>query len=244
MALLLIPGFMLDADLWRDVESELSPFSPFIHGDLTQDSSIETMAARVLEQAPQHFALVGFSMGGYVAREITRRAPERVQGLILIATSARGDSPTLAARKAAASNNATASSFNGLSRPAILRSLHPDHGKDETMIERIRDMNKRLGPEVFVRQSSLVREDGRGWLNEIQCPTLVVAAAQDALRSLEEAQELQAGIPGAKLEVIEDSGHMLPLEVPHALATVMRIFLRPCDQPLNTPSMNGINVRQ
>lgn len=224
MPVLLIPGFMLDADLWRDLELELPGYGPFQHADLSQDGTIEAMATRALADAPERFILAGFSMGGYVAREVARRAPERVQALILIATSARGDSLTLAARKAAA-GKVTAASFNGLSRSAILRSLHPDRAMDEALIERIRDMNKRLGPEVFVRQSGLTREDGRGWLHEIKCPTLIIAAAQDALRSLEEAKELQAGIPGAKLEIIEGSGHMIPVEKPQRLAAIIRDWL-------------------
>lgn len=225
MPVLLIPGFMLDADLWRDMELELPGCGLFLHADLSQDGTIEAMATRALADAPKRFILIGFSMGGYVAREVARRAPERVQALILIATSARGDSLTLAARKAAAADKVTAASFNGLSRSAILRSLHPDRAMDEALIGRIRDMNKRLGPEVFVRQSGLTREDGRGWLHEIKCPTLVIAAAQDVLRSLEEARELQAGIPGAKLEIIEGSGHMIPVEKPRRLAAIIRDWL-------------------
>lgn len=216
---------MLDADLWREMEDALTEFGPFIHADLSRGDTIEAMTRSALTSAPERFILIGFSMGGYVAREIARTAPERVEALILIATSARGDSPTLAARKAAATDKVTASNFNGMSRTAIVRSLHPDHANDDALIGRVRDMNKRLGPEAFVRQSSLVREDGRSRLSDIHCPTLVIAAAQDALRSLDEARELQEGVSGARLEVIEGTGHMIPLEAPDALSDVVKIWL-------------------
>ena len=78
MALVLIPGFMLNRDLWADMEPDLAPHGPLIHADPSVGDSIEAMASLTLEAAPERFALVGFSMGGYVARDMVRRAPERV----------------------------------------------------------------------------------------------------------------------------------------------------------------------
>ncbi|WP_210338675.1 alpha/beta fold hydrolase [Ensifer sp. ENS06] len=100
MAMLFVPGFMLDADLWRDVVPALGEYGPATYADLSQDGSIEAMARRTLMDAPDRFILTGFSMGGYVAREIVRQAPDRVTALILIATSARGDSDVERQRKA------------------------------------------------------------------------------------------------------------------------------------------------
>lgn len=225
MAILLIPGFMLDADLWRDVEIGLSEFAPFYHADLGQDGTIEAMAKRALEHLPERFILVGFSMGGYVARKLVRLVPERVQALILIATSARGNSVNLEARRAAADNKVTAASFNGMSRISIVRSLHPDHADDDSLINRIRDMNKRLGAKAFVLQSNIIREDERDKLFTINCPTLVIAASHDALRSEEEAKEMQEKIPFAKMEVIDGAGHMIPMEAPETLSETIKNWL-------------------
>jgi pimeloyl-ACP methyl ester carboxylesterase len=160
-------------------------------------------------------------MGGYVAREIARLAPERVRALVQIATSSRPDSPALRQRKGAIGKAAPSLAFSGLSRIAVASSLHPKQRDNEALIERVRAMGVRLGGEVFRRQSMLERPGDLDRLIEIRCPTLVVAAAQDQLRSLEEARELQAGIPGATLEVIEDSGHMIPIEAPARLAAVI-----------------------
>jgi pimeloyl-ACP methyl ester carboxylesterase len=221
MALLLVPGFMADDTLWRDLEVPLARFAPVHHADLRHDGTIEAMARRALETAPPSFLLVGFSMGGYVAREIARLAPERVRALVLIATSTRPDSPALRQRKGAIGKAAPSLAFSGLSRIAVASSLHPKQRDNEALIERVRAMGVRLGGEVFRRQSMLERPGDLDRLIEIRCPTLVVAAAQDQLRSLEEARELQAGIQGATLEVIEDSGHMIPIEAPARLAAVI-----------------------
>ncbi|MCJ2122728.1 alpha/beta fold hydrolase [Methylobacterium sp. J-077] len=226
MSLVLLPGFMTDPDLWADIGPLLAPLGPILHGDLSRDTAIDAMAGRVAAEAPDRFALVGFSMGGYVAREIARLAPDRVQALVLIATSARADTPAQARRKAAAVENVRRQGFSGLSRAAILGSIHPDRAGDAALIARIRQMGDRLGGEVFLRQAGQARASDRDRLGSIACPTLVVAAAQDGLRSLDEARELQAGIPGAVLTVIDGSGHMLPMEAPDALAEAIVPWLQ------------------
>ena len=196
MPLVLLPGFMTDPDLWADMAPSLAPFGPILHGDLGRDDTIAAMARRVAEEAPERFALIGFSMGGYVAREIARLAPERIEALVL------------------------------LSRSAILGSVHPDRVGDQGLVARIRSMGDRLGGDVFLRQAGQARASDRDRLATITCPTLVVAAAQDALRSLDEARELRDGIPGAALIVIDGSGHMLPMEAPEALAEAIVPWLR------------------
>jgi pimeloyl-ACP methyl ester carboxylesterase len=221
MSLLLVPGFMADETLWRDLEAPLARVAPLYHADLRHDSSIEAMARRALDAAPPSFLLVGFSMGGYVARDIARLAPERVRALVLIATSTRPDTPALRQRKGAIGKAAPSIAFSGLSRIAVASSLHPKERENEALIERVRAMGMRLGGEVFRRQSMLERPGDLDRLGEIRCPALVVAAAQDQLRSLEEARELQAGIPGATLEIVEDTGHMIPIEAPARLAEVI-----------------------
>ncbi|MGJ7918214.1 alpha/beta fold hydrolase [Massilia sp. LXY-6] len=221
MSLLLVPGFMADETLWRDLEAPLARFAPIHHADLRHDSSIAAMAHRALDAAPASFLLIGFSMGGYVAREIARLAPERVRALVLIATSTRPDTPALRQRKGAIGKAAPSIAFSGLSRTAVASSLHPKQRDNEPLIERVRAMGMRLGGEVFRRQSMLERPGDLDRLIDIRCPTLVVAAAQDQLRSLEEARELQAGIPGATLDVIEDTGHMIPIEAPQRLADLI-----------------------
>jgi pimeloyl-ACP methyl ester carboxylesterase len=221
MAILLVPGFMADETLWDDMVPALARFGPVVHADLRHDTSVEAMAHRVLATAPPTFLLVGFSMGGYVARAIARQAPERVRALVLISTSTRGDTAALQKRKGAIGNAAPSIAFSGLSRTAVATSLHPKQRDNDALIERIRAMGMRLGGEVFRRQSLLDRPGDLERSGEIRCPTLVVAAENDQLRSLAEAQEMTAAIPGATLAIIEDTGHMIPIEAPQRLLDVI-----------------------
>lgn len=229
MTLLMIPGFMLDADLWRDVEPALAPWGPVTHAVATEGDTLAEMAQAILKNAPQSFVLVGFSMGGYIAREILRQAPERVEALILIATSARGDSEVQARRKQALAGNAgqpDGITFKGLSSAAIASSLHPDNAGRTDLTTRIQEMGQRLGGSVFRRQSLLDRRDERSELGTITCPTLVIAGDEDRLRSREEALELHEGIAGSAFVVIEKTGHMVPMEAPDRLAEVVRGWLQ------------------
>jgi len=215
---------MADETLWNDMTGALARFGPILHADLRHDTSVEALARRALAAAPPSFLLVGFSMGGYVARDIARLAPaygKRVEALVLVATSTRPDTPAMRQRKGAVGHAAPSVAFSGLSRIAVASSLHPKDKHNEAMIERVRAMGVRLGGDVFRRQSVLERPGDIDRLHQIRCPTLVVAAAQDQLRSLEEARELQAGIPDASLAVIDDSGHMIPIEAPQRLLDVI-----------------------
>ena len=212
---------MTDRDLWSDVADDLAQVGPVTYGDPSRDATIGAMADRAIAEAPDRFVLVGFSMGGYVARAIARRVPDRVRALVLIATSSRADTPAQVQRKAAAIAHVRRHGFAGLSRGAIQRSVHPARADDAALIARIRAMGDRLGGGVFLRQAEQARESDRDDLGRITCPTLVIAAAQDALRGRDEAHELRAGIPNATLTVIEGSGHMLPMEAPAALSGVI-----------------------
>ncbi len=225
MSLVLLPGFMLDAGLWDELAPLIAPLGPVIHGDLFQDATMEAMAARVLAGAPDRFVLVGFSMGGFVAREVARMAPGRVRALVLVGTSARGDSAAQRARRQAVEGRPAGQAFRGMSRAAIARGLHPDRAGDDVLLDRLRAMGDRLGGAVFLRQTLMPRPAFDERLAGITCPTLVVAAAQDALRSVAEAEELRDGIPGARLAVVEGSGHLLPIEAPAALAQVILEFV-------------------
>lgn len=226
MAILLVPGFMADESLWSEITRHLEAFGPVSYADFAAGDSIEAMARQALERVPGKLIVAGFSMGGYVAREIARIAPDRVQALVLIATSARADTPGQAGRKALAVENAGVGQFKGLSTISIRASIHPSRSTDKALVERIRGMSVRLGRDAFIRQSSLKRESDLDRLGEISCPTLVIAAREDRLRSLEESQELEKGIPGASLRTIEGSGHMIPLEAPRNLAQEMVAWLR------------------
>jgi pimeloyl-ACP methyl ester carboxylesterase len=215
--LVLLPGFMCDADLWTDMAADLARLGTVHYGNVYQDDTLEGMARRVLAESPERFVLVGFSMGGFVSRVLTLMAPERVTGVAFVASSAREYTP--AERERRIQGNLPGD------RPkranGVAAGLHPDRERDPILLDRLRGMQRRLGPEVRARQSALVRRDGYADLERIACPALVVACRQDRLRSFAETERMAQHLPHSRFEVIENCGHMAPLEKPHELAGLL-----------------------
>lgn len=219
--LLLLPGFMLDQTLWDDMREGLQQLGQLHFGDLGQDDSISAMAARVLQQAPPRFILVGFSMGGYVAQAIMQQAPERVLALALLNTSARQQDPREIAGNKVQLELARQVPFKGLTSRALASSLHPDLAHDRVLLERLQAMALRNGKEVFIRQLSALRSDGYAELHKIQCPTLIVASSNDQLSSVAESRQMLEQIATAHMVLIENCGHMTPLEKPQQLLQIL-----------------------
>ena len=212
--LVLLPGSMCDSDLWRDMVPDLARLGAVHYGNLFEDDTLEGMARRVLAESPGRFVVVGFSMGGFVARVLTLMAPERVAGVAFVCTSARGFSDDERARRMAGRRHPGGA--NG-----VARGLHPDRERDPALLDRLRGMQRRLGPEVWKRQAALVRRDGYADLERIASPAVVIAARQDRFRSFDESERMARHLPRARLEIIEDCGHMAPLEKPHELAGLL-----------------------
>ncbi|UPG88099.1 alpha/beta hydrolase [Luteibacter aegosomaticola] len=212
-----LPGFMLDGSLWDDMQPYL-PADRIVHRGRLEGSTIEAMAANVLAEAPDTFILVGFSLGGFVARQVAGMAPDRVRGLALVASSARDDAPERLEAKRVALRSLNSTTFNGLGIRSIAPSVHPSRAQDMPLLQRLRAMSVSLGYEAFVHQSLLDRSHIP---TQFACPTLVVAASDDALRSMEEAEELRGLIAGSEFAVVEETGHMIPMEKPRELAELL-----------------------
>lgn len=222
MPIVLIPGFMLDTTLWDEVVAALPPERLVIRASLQGQATMDDLVERIGDAAPDRFVLAGFSMGGYIARAVAHRFLERVAGVILIATSLRPDEPARQAAKDAARNALAAGTSHGVSRAAIRRTVHASRASDSALIERIHEMGVRMGPETFAAQLALIRP-GKDIVPE--CPTLIVAGRDDRVRSVGEAEELQLAIPGSQLEIVDDTGHMIPLEQPEALVQCIEAWL-------------------
>lgn len=221
-SLVLLPGFMCDNDLWRDMVPDLERLGQPYFGNVYQDDTLEGMAARVLAEAPERFVLVGFSMGGFVARVLTLMAPQRVSGVAFVASSAREYTEAERERRR---QGALPGDRPKRANPGVALGLHPDRERDPALLDRLRDMQRRLGAEVRGRQSALIRRDGYADLERITCPALVVACRQDRLRSFGETERMATHLPHARFEVIEDCGHMAPLEKPRELAALLASWI-------------------
>jgi pimeloyl-ACP methyl ester carboxylesterase len=194
--------------------------------DLSACQSRAEMADAVLKTAPDRFALAGMSMGGWVGQVVASQAPERVTKLALIGTWARPDAEFNKVQRETI-NEIRTGQFEKVIGEHVLRIVHPDLRNDATLIKTLKDMIVRAGPEVVLRhiQAMLNDYDSRACLPKIAAPTLVIAGRQDPLFSMEEHQFIAAQIRGARVAVIEDCGHAIQLERPHAATALLRYWL-------------------
>jgi len=225
--LLLLPGLLCDEALWhRQVEGLADIADPRV-ADLTKDDSLAGMARRVLSQAPERFALAGLSMGGYLAQEIMREARERVVKLALLDTSARADTPEQTARRRGLIELSQKGEFKGVTSRLFPTWVHPARSEDAALVETVAGMAKHVGRDAFVRQQTAImgRPDGREDLRRIGIPTLVLCGRQDAATPLPLHEEIAGLVPGARLQVIEDCGHLTTLEKPVSVTAALRQWL-------------------
>ena len=225
--LILLPGLLCDGALWRHQTEHLADQIEVHVADLTLDNAVSAMASRVLAQAPPTFALAGLSMGGYVAQEIMRQAPERVERLALVDTNARADTDEQRKSRAALIALADVGKFKGVT-PRLLPSLiHPSRMEEPAVAGVVMEMAERVGQQAFKRQQEAImgRKDGRGDLEAIRIPTLILAGRQDALCPPKVQQEMIERLPNGKLVLVEDCGHLVSLERPEATTAVFRYWL-------------------
>jgi len=224
--LLLLPGLLNDGNLWRDQMAALSDVADCRVCDLTRGETLEDLAEGVLDGAPATFALAGFSLGGYVAQEVVRRAPGRVTRLALFDTSIRADDPARAASRRALDRAARSPGrFHGFGDRLLATYLDPSSLGDEGIVARIRGMTRRLGPDVFVRQNNVERRDGTDVLARLTCPLLVLCGENDVLTPPALHREMAELVPGATLTIVPGCGHMTPIEDPGAVSAAMRRWL-------------------
>jgi pimeloyl-ACP methyl ester carboxylesterase len=224
--LLLLPGLLDDARLWRHQVGNLAGTMPVV-ADLTGADSMALLAASALAQAPaERFVLAGLSMGGYVALEMMRQAPQRVEALALLDTTARPD--TAEATSARHQLMALAQSdFPAVTRRLMPRLVHPGRLSDEALTTVVTSMADDVGKDAFFRQERAIidRIDSRPYLGRLDCPVLVLCGREDALTPLEVHEEMAAGIPNASLAVIPHCGHLSTLERPEEVTGEMKAWI-------------------
>ena len=226
--LILVPGLLCDQALWAHQQAHLGEAAATTTvADMTQAESVTDMAASILAQATPAFALAGLSMGGYVCFEILRQAPERVTQLALLDTTHQADTEKRKTARRAIIDLSRRGKFKGVTPRLLPDFIHPDRLGDQTLTQTIRDMAERVGVDAFIRQQTAIlgRPDSSGQLGAITCPTLVLCGRQDKLIPLEVHREMAGAIPGARLAIIEDSGHLPPLERPQAVTALLRDWL-------------------
>jgi len=225
--LVLLPGLLCDRALWAAQIEALGDRARIAVGDIAGADTLGALAEGVLAQAPPRFALAGLSMGGYVAFEIVRRAADRLIGLALLDTSARPDTPEYAAMRRTLMRQAQIGAFKGVTPRLLPRWVHPAHMKNAALVDAVTTMTQRVGREAFIRQQAAIlgRPDSRPDLARIPCPTLVLCGRQDEATPVEVHEEMAASIRGAHLEIVEECGHLAPMEQPAHVTAAMAAWL-------------------
>jgi pimeloyl-ACP methyl ester carboxylesterase len=227
--LLLLPGLMNDERVWDPVRKAL-PAEREVVVSLTHtaDSITALAAAALAAMPPGKFAVAGFSLGGYVAVEVCRQAPERIAGIALLDTGARADSEeaTQNRRRMVAALGSGSASFAQVAGGFAPITLHPAHAQDAQLLQLLGDMARSVGTEGFTRQqtAAMNRQDGRDVLRTLHCPALVLCGREDQITPPALSEEMASLLPGdVELVLVPQSGHMSTLEQP---AAVVAAFTR------------------
>lgn len=222
--LVLLPGMNCSPRMWASVLPALGS-REVIHGELT-GGSLEECLRHLHAALPPRFALAGLSLGGIVAMALTRRAPERVERLCLLDTSARGPSP----EQLSGFDRQLARLGSGLGARAVQEELldvlvHPR--SRERLRAEVLAMGEETGARALAEQYRIQRTriDERPHLPRIAVPVSVIAGSEDALCPPSWHEEIAQRVPGAELTLIPGTGHLAPMESPEEVAGAMRSWL-------------------
>ncbi|MEJ1158684.1 alpha/beta fold hydrolase [Prosthecomicrobium sp. N25] len=227
LPLLMIPGLNCTASLWSEQIDALGAGRTLVVADQTGHDSMAGLAASILADAPPRFALAGLSMGGYIAFEILRQAPHRVERLALLDTQARADTDETRQSRRQQIEIAWNGGFARIPDLQLPRLLSERGRADPALVALVRRMAEATGRDGFIRQQSAIlgRPDSRPDLARIACPTLVLVGEQDAITPPDLAREMHQGIPGSRLVVVPGAGHLSTLEAPEPVSTALGQWL-------------------
>jgi pimeloyl-ACP methyl ester carboxylesterase len=223
LPLVLIPGLIASPRYYAAQVPALWRFGPVTVANHTTHDSIGGIARGILADAPPRFALAGHSMGGYIAFEIMRQAPQRVARLALLDTSALPDTPEQTAKRREQIAIAQAGRFAEIADMQFPQFVHADRLADAALRTLMRAMADDNGADAFCRQQQAIlgRADSRPTLATIACPTLVLVGDADQPTPPQRALEIAQGIAHATRVTIAQSGHMTAIERPAEVAAAL-----------------------
>ncbi len=228
--LVMLPGLACDGELFRHQLPALvaAGYGAAVSDVHTRGDTLPAMAAQLLAQQPGELLLVGASMGGMVALEAARQAPQRVRGIALLGSTARPDTPELITLRTQAIELFAAGRMDEVLQANAMFAFHPLHARNPAMVGDYLAMIRRAGAAQLIRQNRAVmaRADLRPTLPHITCPALVAVGEADALTTPEQAREMASALPNARLEIVPGAGHMLTLEQPARVNALLLHWLQ------------------
>lgn len=225
--LVLVPGLACTERLFAPQIAALGGTRPIRIADHRQDAAIEAIAGRLIADAPPRFALAGLSMGGYIAIEVLRQAPDRVARLALLDTSARADTDEARARRERHMDMARSGRLEAVVDELWPRFVHPDREGDEDLRSIVDGMMRDTGAAAFIRQQQAImeRRAGHAVLSAVEIPTLVLVGDGDVLTPPEAAREMADLVEWSSLVVVPGCGHLSTLEKPEPVNEALRAWL-------------------
>ncbi|MEX1214949.1 alpha/beta fold hydrolase [Saccharospirillum sp.] len=214
--LLLLPGMMCDARLFTPQVNRFSAERAVQVACLTRHNRVEQMAQAVLASAPERFALAGLSMGGIVAMEVVRQAPQRVAGLALLDTNPLAEDARVQASRGPQMKTAAAGGLLDMLVERVFPNYLAAGAEQEAMLATCFAMAETLGAGVFIRQSQALmhRPDQTDTLRRFTVPTLILCGDEDRLCPVSRHTLMKELMPHARLHIIPGAGHLTTLEKP------------------------------
>ncbi len=226
--LVIIPGLMADARLFLPQMVRLGAERACHVCIAAKGETVEQMSEALMAGLPEKFALMGHGLGGDVALDIIRRIPDRVARVVLLATDPLSEPPAQAAERETRMVMARAGRLVEAMVQEIPRAAVADSPWRDEIMALVTDMALGLGEGVFLRQSRAMqrRPDQQKTMRKVRLPALVLAGRQDTLVPLRRQEFTATLMPYGQFQIIEDSGHLAPLEQPEAVSAAVEAFLR------------------
>ncbi|MET0279295.1 MAG: alpha/beta fold hydrolase [Pseudorhodoplanes sp.] len=223
LPVVLVPGLACTPRLYAEQMPALWTFGPVVVADHRRGDSMDVIARQLLAEAPPRFALLGLSMGGYIALAVQRLAPDRVMKLALLDTGSRNDTPEASERRKASMEKVRTGGLEAVMETLWPVLVHKNRRDDAALKRIVFEMAMTAGPDAFVRQQQAImtRPDSRPGLSAIRCPTLVLVGEGDELTPPALADEMASNIPNSRLVKVPDSGHLSTLEQPEAVTKAL-----------------------
>lgn len=227
LPLVLLPGMMCDARLFAPQFAAFSGKRTVISAPISQYATMSELASSALASLPKRFALAGLSMGGIVAMEMLRQAPDRIAGLALLDTNPLAEQDEVKARRIHQIDAVKAGNLRQVMRDEMKPNYLTDGPNQGSILDICMVMASDLGDAVFINQTNALmdRFDQSATLRSCPCPALSLCGEDDTLCPIARHELMRDLLPDAELQIIQNAGHLPTLEQPETTNAALARWL-------------------